>query len=326
MPAEIPDGAVLVARALLNSSLWTMRPEDCKLALTCICLANWRPRKWWTGSAEIQIQRGQFVASWDRLSIASQLTVRTVRTSTQNLERVGFLTRSRTARFSVFTIPKYDHYQDLTKYSDSIVAEVGKKADRELTGDRQGADNKQEGKNGRNTHTAPPTGAGVSVENWRKDVENGDDGPEDFLKWWAAYPSGIRKGDRKGALRAWYRLAPSPELAASLIAVVKEQGKSPAWTADEGRYVPRPAKWLESRGWEGTAEVVRARELAEQNRRQRAKEADAARKAELERQQAEAADRAANPEKYAAMQARLEAAVRKLNAGPQPPVLPAKKS
>jgi hypothetical protein len=179
--------------------------------------------------------------------------------------------------------------------------------------------NKQEGKEVKEvkTHTNGTAGAGapVSVEKWRKDVESPDDGPPEFVRWWAAYPSGIRKGDRKGALAAWYRLSPSPELAESLIAVVKEQGKSAAWCADGGRWVPAPAKWLATRGWEGTAEVVRARELAEQEKRQRQKEKAAQLAAEREKWEAEQAELAANPEKRAEIQARLAVAVAKFKAG-----------
>jgi hypothetical protein len=116
MAAEIPDGAVLVARAILNSSLWTMRPEDRILAITCLCQANWKPAKWFDGCSEILIRRGEFVTSMDKLVTAGGLTQQTVRTSLRNLENCGFLTRRSTRRYTVIFIPKYAHYQDLTKY------------------------------------------------------------------------------------------------------------------------------------------------------------------------------------------------------------------
>lgn len=116
MAAEIPDGAVLVARAIINSSLWTMRPADRVLAITCICQANWRPSKWFDGRSEITIRRGEFVTSVDKLVTAGGVTRQTVRTSLKNLENCGFLTRRSTSRYTVIFIPKYDHYQDFTKY------------------------------------------------------------------------------------------------------------------------------------------------------------------------------------------------------------------
>ncbi|MDI6773616.1 MAG: hypothetical protein QME77_13670 [bacterium] len=116
MGAEIPDGAVIVARAIINSSLWTMRPADCKLAVTCICLANWKPAKWFDGQAERIIRRGEFVTSRDRLAKVSGLSVQTTRTSLRRLGKVGFLTLNLTRAYTVVYLPKYDLYQDLSKY------------------------------------------------------------------------------------------------------------------------------------------------------------------------------------------------------------------
>ncbi len=137
MGAEIPDGCVLVARAILNSSIWTMRAEDRLVAIACICLANWRPRSWFNGKEQITIERGQFVRSWEQLAEACRLSTQTVRTSVQHLEKVGFLTRKLTGPAQLFTIPKYDHYQDLTKYSDSIAIESNKVPNSPLTGLQQ---------------------------------------------------------------------------------------------------------------------------------------------------------------------------------------------
>lgn len=137
MGAEIPDGAVLVARAILNSSIWTMRAEDRLVAITCICLANWRPRSWFNGKEHITIGKGQFVRSWEHLAEACKLSVQSVRTSVKNLQNVGFLTRKLTGHVQLFTIPKYSHYQDLTKYSDQIALETNKVPNSDLTGVQQ---------------------------------------------------------------------------------------------------------------------------------------------------------------------------------------------
>ena len=116
MGAEIPDGAVLVARAITNSSLWTMRAADRILAITCICMANWKPRKWFDGDCSVEIKRGEFVTSREHLAEAAKLSEQTVRTSLKNLEKVGFLTRKSTSRWTLVSLPKYDHYQTMSKY------------------------------------------------------------------------------------------------------------------------------------------------------------------------------------------------------------------
>lgn len=125
MGAEIPDGAVLVARAIVNSSLWDMRPPDRVVAITCIVLANRRPRKWFDGKHDILIDRGQFVRSREQMVKACKLPLQVVRTSLEHLVSTDFLTRKPTRDYTLYTIPKYEHYQDLTKYSDNLLTNCG---------------------------------------------------------------------------------------------------------------------------------------------------------------------------------------------------------
>jgi hypothetical protein len=144
MPAEIPDGAVLVARAILNSSLWTMRADDRVVAMTCIALCNRRRRRWWNGEREITIETGQFVRSREGLAKACNLPLQRVRTSVQHLENTGFLTRKSTRSYTVYSLPKYQHYQDLAKYSDSAISEANPDSNPPLTRDQPAANHKQQ--------------------------------------------------------------------------------------------------------------------------------------------------------------------------------------
>ena len=149
MPAEIPDGAVIVARAIMNSSLWTMRAEDCKVAITCLVLANWKDKRWFNGQKEIVILRGQFVRSREDFAKACGLSLQRTRTSVKHLENTGFLTRFSTKYYTVFTIPKYNHYQDLTKYSDSVISKSNPVPNPPLTRAQPTPNHKQEGKEGK---------------------------------------------------------------------------------------------------------------------------------------------------------------------------------
>jgi hypothetical protein len=117
--AEIPDGAVIVARAILNSSLWTMRSDDRVVAMTCIALCNKVPKRWFDGKKDLLIPRGSFVRSWGNFVKSCGLPLQVVRTSIKHLKSSDFLTQVSTRSYTVFTLPKYEHYQDLTKYSDS---------------------------------------------------------------------------------------------------------------------------------------------------------------------------------------------------------------
>ncbi len=134
MPAEIPDGAVIVARAIVNSSLWKMRPEDRVVAVTCLAIANKKAKKWFDGYKQITIQRGQFVRSRSEMAKECGLPIQVVRTSLDHLSDSEFLTRDLTRAYTIYTIPKYQHYQDLTKYSDYGVLKLTKDLTRHQPG------------------------------------------------------------------------------------------------------------------------------------------------------------------------------------------------
>ena len=124
MGAEIQDGAILVARAILNSSLWTMSFADRIVAITCICLACWKKKKWFDGKRQIVIERGQFVRGRRKLAKECGMTEDQLRCSLRRLESAGFVTLKVTPHYTLFEIPKYSHYQDLTKYSDKLDLDI----------------------------------------------------------------------------------------------------------------------------------------------------------------------------------------------------------
>jgi hypothetical protein len=76
--------------------------------------------------------------------------------------------------------------------------------------------------------------------------------PPDFAAFWNDYP---RKLKKKAARKAWRRLAPSPELAAKIVAAVERLRGTPDWTRDAGRYIPGPADFLENERWEDECDV-----------------------------------------------------------------------
>jgi hypothetical protein len=316
MPAEIPDGAVLVARAILNSSLWTM-PNNCRLlAITGICIACWRPRKWWDGKKEVILQRGQFVRSWQGLSTSAQLTIKEIRRASEHLEKVDFWARKRAGRYSIFTIHKYEHYQDMGKYSDSVVREEGKEVGRPRADGGQRGGNIQEGNKEISKDTPPAAdAAGLNVENPLKKRRPEPWEPPEFVRWWTEYPACANKHDRDAARKLWLILAPSPDLAGLLVEVLREHKRSREWQSEDGRFIPKPVNWLRSKSWEGSAEVLASRALAKAEERRREKEERTARLAERERLDKEKAELAANPERAKAVQTKIDDAVAKFNAG-----------
>jgi hypothetical protein len=126
MPAAIPKGYVFIARDILSSTLWERRPEDRIAAITAIVLANHQARKWCpNGLDEVHLARGQFARSWQRLSKACNMSAKATRTSFGHLEKAVFLSRKLHGKFSVFSIQKYEYYQDRDKYGQERVLPEG---------------------------------------------------------------------------------------------------------------------------------------------------------------------------------------------------------
>lgn len=67
-----------------------------------------------------------------------------------------------------------------------------------------------------------------------------------FADFWTAYPRKIRKA---AAMRAWLRKGLSAK-SADILAHLAERVRSDAqWLAEDGRYIPHPATWLNGDGW-----------------------------------------------------------------------------
>lgn len=72
-----------------------------------------------------------------------------------------------------------------------------------------------------------------------------DDGFERFF--WPAYPRHVGKKDARSA---WTKLAPNDALIERIVAALRWQRQTPAWTKDGGTYIPYPATWLRAERWD----------------------------------------------------------------------------
>lgn len=68
---------------------------------------------------------------------------------------------------------------------------------------------------------------------------------EDFLRFWAAYPSG--KGGQLETWAAWQALAADP---AAIMKGLQGWLRSENWQREAGRYVPNPVKFLREQRWQ----------------------------------------------------------------------------
>jgi hypothetical protein len=93
----------------------------------------------------------------------------------------------------------------------------------------------------------PPSSAdGVTAKSPTKRKPKPAAEPEGFAEFWAAYPKKVAK---PAAAKAFAKLAPSPELLATILAAIAKQARSEQWTKDGGQFVPHPASWLNQQRW-----------------------------------------------------------------------------
>ena len=118
---EIEDGFFLVARKIVHSSLNSTRPEDFKLAINLIALANWTDQKWYDGykKEEIFIRRGQYITSIRKLSGIVHMSEQIIRTSLARLNKSSFLTQESTQGYTKITLCNYDRYQFVGNYANT---------------------------------------------------------------------------------------------------------------------------------------------------------------------------------------------------------------
>lgn len=74
-----------------------------------------------------------------------------------------------------------------------------------------------------------------------------------FHVFWEHYP---KKQNKKVAKAVWDRFHPDDALLNRMLSALEWQKKSPAWTSEEGRYIPAPSSWLNQCRWEDEKAVL----------------------------------------------------------------------
>lgn len=80
-----------------------------------------------------------------------------------------------------------------------------------------------------------------------------DEDDEQFARFWAHYPKRVSKKD---ARIAWAKLDPSPAVVDRMIAALTWQVQQPAWTKDNGQFIPYPASWIHAERWNDEAPML----------------------------------------------------------------------
>ena len=78
-----------------------------------------------------------------------------------------------------------------------------------------------------------------------------------FDIFWKAYPRKKSKGD---AEKAFVKIKPDKELLNVMLSKIEQAKISKDWLKDGGQYIPHPATWLNSKGWEDEYDITKTTE------------------------------------------------------------------
>lgn len=104
-------GYIKVWRKLEDSGLLQM-PNTLALFMYILMKATHKDKKMGTPTGVIELKRGQFISGRKSLAINLEQSEREIRTSLDRLVNLQILTIETTNRFSIYTIEKYNEYQD----------------------------------------------------------------------------------------------------------------------------------------------------------------------------------------------------------------------
>lgn len=103
---------IKISRSILEWE-WYGNINTCRLFLHMLLKANWKDGRF-EGK---DIPRGSFVSSYPRLADECGLTINEVRTALKHLISTGEITVKAHAKYSVFTVVKYNDYQEVNSQS-----------------------------------------------------------------------------------------------------------------------------------------------------------------------------------------------------------------
>src|SRR5688500_7634565 len=80
-----------------------------------------------------------------------------------------------------------------------------------------------------------------------------DENDPQWVRFWNAYPKRVSK---KEARQRWAQINPTPAIVDRMIDALVWQCQQPAWTKDNGQFIPYPASWLNDERWQDEQPVA----------------------------------------------------------------------
>ncbi len=197
--------------------------------------AAYKPTPWDVAGQILVLQPGQYFACWREMADTTGLTVKQLRRAADKLAAAGMLTTEpRANRGNLVTVCNFLGFQ--------AVDEDQRQTDGTTDGTTE-------------VTTDGPTGGTLSKKKEprrkKKDSLGARNQSSGFDRFWSSYP---RRQGRGAAQKAWGKTAELRPPIVDLLEAVAQQSKQREWQRDSGRYVPRPASWLNQRRWEDEIE------------------------------------------------------------------------
>ena len=140
------DGWIKLYRKLLDDAIWkTSTPEQCKILVTLLLMANHEENEWMWKGKKFKVKPGQFVTSLESIKeiCGKGITIKNIRTALDKFQKCGFLANESAKTGRLITIVKWEVYQsnDLENWQSS-----------RQTGGKQVATNKNDNKDKNNNY------------------------------------------------------------------------------------------------------------------------------------------------------------------------------
>ena len=101
-----PEGFIITHRKMLKWE-WFTDVNTAHLFLYCLLRANFKDTTW----RGIEIKRGSFITSLEKLAAETGLSVKQVRVALQKLIDTGEVANKPTSKYRIITVKNYDYYQ-----------------------------------------------------------------------------------------------------------------------------------------------------------------------------------------------------------------------
>ena len=166
---------------------WYSDHHTSRLFIHCLLLANHKDRKW----RGIDIKRGSFITSREKLAAGTGLSVQSIRTSLNRLKSTNEITSKTTSKHTIVTICNYDTYQSS-----------------EVSANQQNNQQSNPSSNQQVTNKQPASNQQVTTTNNDNNINNDNNDKKEevytFDQFWVDYN---KKFNKPSAKRSFDRLS-----------------------------------------------------------------------------------------------------------------------